>query len=103
MWFVGYRRHMKRDEPVFEQQDSGVPVTSPDRNPDPPRPEHSVPERAGGGRADAAKGPAEHVRDQRASETHGEPDDEPMRSAQGGPAIPDRESGLDESNPAEGL
>ena len=94
---------MERDEPDFQQEDSGVPVTPPDRNPDPLGPEHSVPEGAGGGRADEAKGPAEHVRDQRASEMDAEPEDEPKPSVQGGPAIPDRESGLDESNPAEGL
>jgi hypothetical protein len=94
---------MELDDPDFEQQDSGVPVTPPDRNPDPPGPEHSVPEGAGGGSADAAKGPAELVPDQRARQTDGEPDDDSMPSDQGGPAIPDRESGLDESNPAEGL
>src|SRR5215216_4726627 len=100
MRLVGYRRRMERDEPDFEQQDSGVPVTPPDRNPDPPGPEHSVPEGAGGGSADDADGPVEHVRDQRASETRGDPDEEPKRSVAGGPAIPDRESGLSESNPA---
>lgn len=93
---------MERDKPDFDEQDSGVPVTPPDRNPDPLGPEHSVPPGAGGGGAADAGGPAEHVRDQRASEL-GDPDEEPARSEEGGPAVPGRESGLDESNPAEGL
>jgi hypothetical protein len=93
---------MERDEPDFEQEDSGVPVTSPDRNPDPLGPEHSVPEGAGGGRAEGA-GAAEYVRDQRASETGSEPEEEPKRSVEGGPAVPGRGSGLSESDPAEGL
>jgi hypothetical protein len=93
------------DQPKFEQQDSGVPVTPPDRNPDPLQPEHSVPEGAGGrdegtGGDREAGSPAEHVRDQRA----GDPDaDEPMPSVEGGPATTERKSGLQESNPAEGL
>jgi hypothetical protein len=95
--------HMERDEPDFEQQDSGVPVTSPDRDPDPLGPEHSVPEGAGGGRAGGGGGAAEHVRDQRARETGRHPDDEPGPGEEGGPAVPSRASGLDESNPAEGL
>jgi hypothetical protein len=91
---------MERDEPDFHQQDSGVPVTSPDRDPDPLGPEHSVPEGAGGGSARGAGGPAEHVRDQRAGERT--PDDDEEGEA-GGPAVPDRGSGLEQSNPAEGL
>lgn len=94
---------MERDQPDFDEQDSGVPVTSPDRNPDPAGPEHSVPEGAGGGSAEDASGPADHVRDQRASELGDDRDDEPTRSTEGGPAVADREGGLDESNPAEGL
>ena len=90
---------MEREEPDFEREDSGGPVTSPERNPDPIGPEHSVPEGAGGGSAEGP-GPAEHVRDQRASETGG---DEPKRSTEGGPAVPGRGSGIGESNPAEGL
>ena len=93
---------MERNEPDFEQQDSGVPVTPPDRNPDPLGPEHSVPEGAGGGSADAG-GPAAHVREQRASEIGDDPDEEPKPSLAGGPAVPGRESGVAESNPAEGL
>jgi hypothetical protein len=93
---------MEREEPDFEQEDSGVPVTPPDRNPDPVGPEHSVPEGAGGGSAEG-ESPAEHVRDQRASETGPDPDEEPKRSTAGGPAVPGRGSGVSESNPAEGL
>jgi hypothetical protein len=71
---------MEREEPDFDEQDSGVPVTPPDRNPDPLGPEHSVPPGAGD-----------------------DADEEPARSEEGGPAVPGRESGIDESNPAEGL
>jgi hypothetical protein len=46
---------MEREEPDFDEQDSGVPVTPPDRDPDPLGPEHSVPEGAG---TDAKGGPA---------------------------------------------
>jgi hypothetical protein len=46
---------MEREEPDFDEQDSGVPVTPPDRDPDPLGPEHSVPE---GGGSDAEGGPA---------------------------------------------
>jgi hypothetical protein len=94
---------MERDEPQFEQEDSGVPVTPPDRDPDPLGPEHSVPGGAGGGSAEGGAGPAEHVRDQRASETGDDPEREPAPSVEGGPAVPGRGSGLSESNPAEGL
>ena len=51
-------------EPDFDEQDSGVPVTPPDRNPDP---------------------------------------EEPARSTEGGPAVPDRSGGIAESDPAQGL
>jgi hypothetical protein len=61
---------MEREEPDFDQQDSGVPVTPPDRDPDPLGPEHSVP---AGGDADA----------------------------EGGPAVPDRPTGPEESSPTE--
>lgn len=54
---------MERDELDFDEQDSGPPVTTPDRNPDPLPPEHSVPEGAGGGSAQDAPSLAEHVRD----------------------------------------
>jgi hypothetical protein len=91
---------MERDEPDFDEQDSGVPVTPPDRNPDPLGPEHSVPEGAGGGSAGGAGGPADPVRDQRAG---GRGSDVDAEGEAGGPAVPDRSSGLDESNPAEGL
>jgi hypothetical protein len=94
---------MERDELDFDEQDSGVPVTPPDRNPDPAGPEHSVPEGAGGGDAAGSGGPADHVRDQHAGGTGDDPDAEPARSTEGGPAVPDREGGVDESNPAEGL
>ena len=94
---------MERDEPDFDEQDSGVPVTSPDRDPDPPGPEHSVPEGAGGGSAQDAPSPAEHVRDQHAGALGEDADAEPLPSTEGGPAVPGRESGLSESNPAEGL
>ena len=94
---------MERDEPDFDEQDSGVPVTPPDRNPDPPGPEHSVPEGAGGGSAQGGGTPADHVREQRASGQGDDPDEEPLGSTEGGPAVPGRGSGLSESNPAEGL
>ena len=89
---------METEDTAFPHEDSGVPVTSPDRNPDPPAPEHSAPAGAGGGDARDAPGPAEHVRDQHA----GARDEDPEGEA-GGPAVPDRTSGLEESNPAEGL
>lgn len=88
----------EREQPDFDEQDSGAPVTSPDRNPDPLDPEHSVPSGAGGGSAQDAPGPAEHVRDQHAGD-----DASPPIEDEGGPAVPDRQSGLSESNPAEGL
>jgi hypothetical protein len=94
---------MERDEPDFEQQDSGAPVTPPERDPDPLDPEHSVPEGAGGGSAEGRAGPAEHVRDQRAGALDDDADEEPAPSVEGGPAVPGRGSGLGESNPAEGL
>ena len=94
---------MGRDEPDFDEQDSGVPVTTPDRDPDPPAPEHSVPEGAGGGTAQDAPGPAAHVRDQHAGQRGDDADDEPAGSVEGGPAVADRAGGLSESNPAQGL
>ena len=83
---------MDRDRPDFDENDSGVPVTTPDRNPDPLGPEHSVP---AGLDADAVaddSSPADHARDQRAGSS---------QDAEG-PAVPERESGLNESNPAQG-
>jgi hypothetical protein len=62
---------MEREEPDFDEQDSGVPVTSPDRDPDPLGPEHSVPGEPGG------------------------------RDAGGGPAAPHSPSGPEESSPTE--
>ena len=94
---------MPSEHPDFDEQDSGVPVTSPGRNPDPLGPEHSVPEGAGGNGAADAPGPAQHVHDQRASEAGEDADEEPSRGTEGGPAVPGRGSGLSESNPAEGL
>ena len=95
---------MERSEPTFEQQDSGVPVTPPDRNPDPLGPEHSAPPAGEGDRAPGQGGSAaEHVRDQRAGATGEDADEKPVRSTEGGPAVPDRSSGLGESNPAQGL
>lgn len=92
---------MERDDPDFDEQDSGVPVTPPDRNPDPLQPEHAAPP-AGEGDRSAGEGgsPAAHVREQRAGEAG---DDESARSTEGGPAVPDRDSGLSDSNPAQGL
>ena len=94
---------MERNEPDFDEQDSGVPVSPPDRNPDPLGPEHSVPEGAGGGDAQGGGGPADHAREQRASSQGDDADEEPLGSTEGGPAVPERGSGLSESNPAEGL
>jgi hypothetical protein len=95
---------MERSEPTFDEQDSGVPVTPPDRNPDPLGPEHAAPP-SGEGDRDAGQGgsPAEHVRDQRAGALGEDADEEPDRGVEGGPAVPERTSGLQESNPAEGL
>jgi hypothetical protein len=91
-------------EPTFDEQDSGVPVTPPDRDPDPLGPEHSAPPVAEGDRVPGRGGkPADLVREERASETGSDPDEEPKRSTEGGPAVPERSSGLDESNPAQGL
>jgi hypothetical protein len=91
---------MERDEPDFDEQDSGVPTTPPDRNPDPLGPEHSAPAGGGGG---GGGGPAEHARDQRAGETGPDADEEPDRGTEGGPAVPERSGGLEESDPAQGL
>jgi len=91
-------------EPDFDEQDSGVPVTPPDRNPDPLGPEHEAPPSGEGDRAPGeGGGPADLVREERASETGDDPDDEPARSTEGGPAVPDRAGGLSESDPARGL
>jgi hypothetical protein len=92
---------MDRDELDFDEQDSGVPVTPPDRNPDPLGPEHAAPPAGEGDREPGEGGSlAGHVREQRAGEAG---DDEPARSTEGGPAVPDRGSGLSESDPAQGL
>ncbi|HWT25364.1 MAG TPA: hypothetical protein VN213_17810 [Solirubrobacteraceae bacterium] len=91
-------------EPDFDEQDSGVPVTPPDRNPDPAGPEHSAPPAGEGDREPGSGGsPADLVREERASETGSDPDEEPARSTEGGPAVPDRSGGLAESDPAQGL
>ena len=39
----GYPVGMDKDDMKFPQQDSGVPTTSPERNPDPARPARSAP------------------------------------------------------------
>ena len=83
---------MERDRPDFDEQDSGVPVTSPDREPDPLVPAQAPPAGIDAAKVSEDAGPAEHVRDQRAGATG---DHE-------GPAVPGRESGLEESNPAQG-
>jgi hypothetical protein len=94
---------MERDKPDFDEQDSGVPVTTPDRNPDPLPPEHAPEPGGGGGSAQGGADPAEAMREQRSGGVEGDPDEEPARSVEGGPAVPDRAGGLDESNPAQGL
>ena len=87
----------------FDQQDTGVPVTPPDRDPDPLGPEHSSEPGAGGGSAQGGADPAAALRQERAGDVGSDDDEEPARSVEGGPAVPGRGSGLDESNPAEGL
>jgi hypothetical protein len=83
---------MESERPDFDEQDSGVPVTVPDREPDPLVPRNAPPAGIDAGKVGEGAGPAEHVRDQRAgtAEEHE------------GPAVPGRESGLEESNPAQG-
>ncbi len=87
-------------KPDFDQQDSGVPVTSPDRNPDPIAPPHSVEPGVGGGSGD--KTPADAVRGD-SGDTEGAAGDSLAERAEGEAAVPKRQSGLSESNPAEGL
>jgi len=89
-------------DPDFDEQDSGAPVTSPQRNPDPLDPQHSSEPGAGGGSAQGGDDPADVAGADRAGQA-AKGDEEPGRGAEGGPAVPDREGGLDESNPAEGL
>ena len=90
----GYPSAMERDRPDFDQQDSGVPVTSPDRTPDPLPPEHSVPDPPDTSGVGGSSGATEPVRD--------DADGEGAGSLEEGPAVPGRGSGLDESNPAQG-
>jgi hypothetical protein len=85
---------MERDRPDFDEQDSGVPVTSPDRTPDPLPPEHSVPGTRDATGVGDATGGGEPAPDDADRERSG--------SLEEGPAVPGRESGLDESNPAQG-
>ena len=94
---------MERRELDFDQQDSGAPVTSPDRNPDPLGPQHSPEPGVGDGSARGAGNPADVVRDESTSELDADPHAEPSRQVEGEKAVPDRQSGLAESNPAEGL
>jgi hypothetical protein len=94
------------NEPDFDREDSGAPVTPPDRNPDPLGPEHSAPAETGGETSRDGGGnasPAEHVRDQHAGGLGPDADEEPDRGTQGGPAVPERSGGFEESNPAQGL
>jgi len=83
---------MESERPDFDEQDSGVPVTVPDREPDPLPPANAPPAGINAGKVGERTGPARHVRDQHARTTE---DHE-------GPAVPGRESGLEESNPAQG-
>ena len=94
---------MERPGPDFDEQDSGAPVTWPGRNPDPLGPQHSVEPGTGGGSVQGAGNPAKAVRDESTSELDRDRDEEPSRRVEGEKAVPDRQSGLSESNPAEGL
>jgi hypothetical protein len=94
---------MERDRPDFDQEDSGVPVTTPDRNPDPLQPEHDPEPGAGGGSAQGGADPADAVQGDRTNPVDADSDEEPARSVEGGPAVPGSQSGIQESNPAEGL
>jgi hypothetical protein len=94
---------METDRPDFDEEDSGVPVTTPDRNPDPLPPEHAPEPGAGGGSAQGGDDPAEAVRADRADPVDADDDEEPARSVEGGPAVPGGEGGVEQSNPAEGL
>ncbi len=91
---------MDDSKPDFDQQDSGVPVTSPERNPDPLAPPHSVEPGVGGGSGDGT--PADAVRGD-SGDTEGAAGDPLAEEAEGEAAVPKRQSGLSESNPAEGL
>ncbi len=92
---------MDDSKPDFDQQDSGVPVTSPERNPDPLAPPHSVEPGVGGG-GSGGKTPAEAVRGD-SGDTEGAAGDALAEEVEGEAAVPKRQSGLSESNPAEGL